>query len=86
MNSNQSSVFSELLKIHVEAVAANTRSIYHQTENAETKRAIAAACALELIKSEVTGCETSNLEYLLDNLKHFTDMIQKALEVAEDKK
>ncbi|GAB6260349.1 hypothetical protein [Photobacterium sp. R1] len=75
------SLFSQLLQIQVDNRDATARSIYHETKDEEVKRAIAVACVLELIKSEVANSEISNLEYFIEKLSHFTDLIQKSLEI-----
>ncbi|MDO6705110.1 hypothetical protein [Photobacterium sp. 1_MG-2023] len=76
-----SSCFSQLLQIQVDSRVATARSVYHITKDKEAKRTIAVACMLELIKSEVANSEISNLEYFIEKLPHFTDVIQKSLEV-----
>lgn len=85
INESNISIFLDLLRIKFDNSTASARSIYHESKDENVKRAIAVSCALELIKSEITGCEISNLEYLLDKLPHFTDIIQKSLDVKDDK-
>lgn len=51
--------------------------------DAGTKRMIAVACALELVKSQVASSTVSSLAAHMDRLSDYADAIESALEVDE---
>ncbi|WP_413522704.1 hypothetical protein [Photobacterium phosphoreum] len=76
--SNNSVSFSDILKINCTNKPAE--SLYHSA-NAETQRAMAVSCGLELLKVKLGINSNTDITYNLSELPKYADLIQDALKV-----
>ncbi|WP_205068367.1 hypothetical protein [Photobacterium kishitanii] len=71
---------SENIKLTFNSAAIIAKSYYHNSDD-DAKRAIAVACALELINSEAMSPNNNGIYSNVNTLSLFADKIQEALKV-----